>query len=357
MNKKKKKKSGSIAIPFLLTFLISLIVIGGIAIVIYDKIDNDESSLLTMVNEAGTLSAEDNHTVMLILDLSDSVEMPDEDSEDSEYEDNDSEDEDYQDDEDSYDWETTGEEEKEVYPEPYTFIVMRSTPVDKQMMFMGIPSNMLVGNDNKKAKDIYESSGAAGISQSIEYSLGIEIDRYAVFDSESFKKACNIMGGVTYAVPKGVKGIPDSDSEQYLSPEQIEKIISYGGYSGGEIQRISTASAIVTAMMNQTSGVRIAENLDNTFETLINLIKSDISAVDYNDKKYAIKFMMKYSDPADSESSSSRATFITPYGNETEKNFVADSSFADEIKVYFEEAKEENSDTSNTESQESQKNE
>lgn len=357
MNKKKKKKSGSIAIPFLLTFLISLIVIGGIAIVIYDKIDNDESSLLTMVNEAGTLSAEDNHTVMLILDLSDSVEMPDEDSEDSEYEDNDSEDEDYQDDEDSYDWETTEEEEKEVYPEPYTFIVMRSTPVDKQMMFMGIPSNMLVGNDNKKAKDIYESSGAAGISQSIEYSLGIEIDRYAVFDSESFKKACNIMGGVTYAVPKGVKGIPDSDSEQYLSPEQIEKIISYGGYSGGEIQRISTASAIVTAMMNQTSGVRIAENLDNTFETLINLIKSDISAVDYNDKKYAIKFMMKYSDPADSESSSSRATFITPYGNETEKNFVADSSFADEIKVYFEEAKEENSDTSNTESQESHKNE
>lgn len=353
----KKKKSGSIAIPFLLTFLISLIVIGGIAIVIYDKIDNDDSSLLTMVNEAGTLSAEDNHTVMLILDLSDSVEMPDEDSGEDEYEDN-YEDEDYQDDddEDSYDWETT-EEEKKVYPEPYTFIVMRSTPVDKQIMFMGIPSNMLVGNDNKRAKDIYESSGAAGISQSIEYSLGIEIDRYAVFDSESFKKACNIMGGVTYAVPKGIKGIPESDSEQYLSPEQIEKIISFGGYSGGEIQRISTASAIVTAMMNQTSGVRIAENLDNTFETLINLIKSDISAVDYNEKKYAIKFMLKYSDPVDSESSSSRATFITPYGNETEKNFVADSSFADEIKMYFEETKEDNSDTSNTESQESRENE
>ena len=80
-------------------------------------------------------------------------------------------------------------------------------------------------------------------------------------------------------MPKGIAGVPESDSEQYLSPEQIEKIISYGGYSGGEIQRISTASAIVTAMMNQTSGVRIAENLDNTFETLINMIKSDISAI------------------------------------------------------------------------------
>ena len=333
MTKKKKKKSGSIAIPFLLTFLISLIVIGGIAMIIYDKIDKDDSSLLTMVNEAGTLSEEDNHTVMLILDLSDSVDIPDESSEDNE----DYQDDEYYEDDETYDWEETGEDIEEVYPEPYTFIVMRSTPVDKQILFMGIPSNMLVGSDNKRAEDVYVSSGAAGISQSIEYTLGIEIDRYAVFDSESFKKACNILGGVSYAVPKGIAGVPESDSEQYLSPEQIEKIISYGGYSGGEIQRISTASAIVTAMMNQTSGVRIAENLDNTFETLINMIKSDISAIDYNDKKYAIKFMLKYSDPSDSESRSTRAKFITPYGNEAESNFVADNYFAEDIKIYFDE--------------------
>ena len=352
MTKKKKKKSGSIAIPFLLTFLISLIVIGGIAMIIYDKIDKDDSSLLTMVNEAGTLSEEDNHTVMLILDLSDSVDIPDESSEDNE----DYQDDEYYEDDETYDREETGEDIEEVYPEPYTFIVMRSTPVDKQILFMGIPSNMLVGSDNKRAEDVYVSSGAAGISQSIEYTLGIEIDRYAVFDSESFKKACNILGGVSYAVPKGIAGVPESDSEQYLSPEQIEKIISYGGYSGGEIQRISTASAIVTAMMNQTSGVRIAENLDNTFETLINMIKSDISAIDYNDKKYAIKFMLKYSDPSDSESRSTRAKFITPYGNEAESNFVADNYFAEDIKIYFDETKTDDNN-SNAESQETQKNE
>ena len=60
----KRKKSGSVAIPFLLTFLISLIIIGGIAIFIYDKINSDDSSLLTMTNEAGTLSEEDNHTIL-----------------------------------------------------------------------------------------------------------------------------------------------------------------------------------------------------------------------------------------------------------------------------------------------------
>ena len=60
----KKKRSGSIAIPFLLTFLISLIIIGGITMIIYDKIDSDNSSLLTMNNEAGSLSDSDSHTTV-----------------------------------------------------------------------------------------------------------------------------------------------------------------------------------------------------------------------------------------------------------------------------------------------------
>lgn len=76
----KKKRSGSIAIPFLLTFLISLIIIGGITMIIYDKIDSDNSSLLTMNNEAGSLSDSDSHTILFVLDLSDSTDVPDEGS-------------------------------------------------------------------------------------------------------------------------------------------------------------------------------------------------------------------------------------------------------------------------------------
>ena len=140
-------------------------------------VESNRAACASMVNEAGTLSEEDNHTVMLILDLSDSVDIPDESSEDNE----DYQDDEYYEDDETYDWEETGEDIEEVYPEPYTFIVMRSTPVDKQILFMGIPSNMLVGSDNKRAEDVYVSSGAAGISQSIEYTLGIEIDRYAVY--------------------------------------------------------------------------------------------------------------------------------------------------------------------------------
>lgn len=337
----KRKKSGSVAIPFLLTFLISLIIIGGIAMVIYEKIDRNDSSLLTMTNEAGTLTAEDNHTVLLILDLSDSLDV----SDDSYSEDSSSDDEYYDEyadessseDSETYDWETDGTVPDTVSPQPYTFIVMRSQPVDKKITFMGIQSNMLVGRDNKPVEDVYLSGGDSEVKSTLEYTLGIQIDRYMRFNSESFKKICNILGGANFAVPKGISGLPQSDGEQYLSPEQMSKIISYGGYSGGETQRISTVSSLITAMVNQTSGSRISDNLDNVFETIINMVKTDISAVDYNDKKYSIKFMLKYSDPDDSETRSTRAQFVTPYGTENKSGFIVDNYFTEDIMEYFDE--------------------
>ncbi len=332
--KTKKKKTGSVAIPFLITLLISLVVIGGAALFIYEKIDDEETSLSSMVNEVGTLSDEDNHTILFALDMSDTV------STDSD---------DYYEDEESYDdeWDEDGEdseeedEEEPYLQQPYTFMLMRSEPVNKKILFMGIPSNMLLGESNKQAQDIYVDNGTSALLKSIEFSLGITVDRHMTLDTEAFKKVCNILGGVTFAVPKDVKTVQQTDSEQYLSAEQVAEIVSCGSYSGGETQRISTVCSLMASMVNQTSGERIAGNLDNIFNTIINMTEGDISAIDYNERKYAIKFMLKYSDPEDSESRSSRVQFLTPYGTTKDNEFIADKYFADDIKMYFDEYKEE----------------
>lgn len=331
---KKKKKSGSIAIPFLLTFLIALIIIGGIAMIIYDKIDSDNSSLLTMNNEAGSLSDSDSHTILLVLDLSDTVDDSSDSSDDdsSEEEDADSSE------EETYDWEVTDEDEsdsKSSSQKAYTFMIMRSMPVHKQIMFIGLPENMLAGESNRSLTEIYKSGGAAELKSAAEFSFDIPVDRYMVFDSKSFQKLCNIMGGVNFAVPGNIEGFKKTDGMQYLSPDQIEKVISYGGFSGGEVQRVSTAASLITAMTNQANGTRIADNLDNTFETFVNACDTDISALDYQQEKYAIKFLMKYSDPKDDETVSSRAKFLTPSGTQTADKFVLDISFIDEISQYF----------------------
>lgn len=330
----KKKRSGSIAIPFLMTFLISLIIIGGIAMIIYDKIDRDNSSLLTMNNEAGSLSDSNSHTILLVLDLSDSIESYD-DSTDDDTDSSEESSSDEDDDEETYDWETPEVEEEEIFPKPYTFMIMRSMPAHKQIVFIGLPENMLAGEQNESLTEIYKSGGGAELKSATELSLEIPIDRYMSFNSESFQKLCNIMGGVNFAVPGNIEGFKETEGLQYLSPDQIEDIISYGGYGGGEVQRVSTAVSLITAMTNQTSGVRIADNLDSTFETMVNANETDISALDYQQEKYGIKFLMKYSDPSDDETVSDRAKFMMPFGTQTADKFVLDTSFIDEISQYF----------------------
>lgn len=336
---KKKKKSGSIAIPFLLTFLISLIIIGGIAMVIYDKIDSDSSSLLTMTNEGGSLSDSDSHTVLFILDLSKSVSSADDEEDDEENEDSsdESSDEEDSDDEETYDWEEDDkkEDKKTAESKQYTFMLMRSMPVHKQIVFIGLPENMLAGERNETLTDIYKSGGGAELKSAVEFSFEVPVDRYMAFDSKAFQKLCNIMGGVNFAVPGNIEGIKKTDGLQYLSPDQIEKVISHGEFAGGEIQRISTAASLITAMTNQTSGARISDNLDNSFEAIVNVADTDISALDYQQKKYAVKFLMKYSDPENDETVSDRAKFITPFGTQTKDTFVLDTTFLKEISQYF----------------------
>lgn len=344
----KKKKTGSVAIPFLITLIISLAVIGGIAAYIYSKIDKKEASLVSMVQQVSDITAEDSHTILFAVDMSDSISGSSEDSSDDSDEDGWD---DYEDDwGDEDDWDDSDEDsegedeesEKNDVKQPYTFMIMRSEPVNKRMLFMGIPSNIAIGESNKQAQDIYADNGASALVSSIEFSFSINIDRYISIDTEGFKKICNVLGGVKdFEIPSCVKTDAIEDSSQYLSTEQIIDIVSCGSYPGGELDRISTVSALVTAMVNQTSGTRIAGNLDNTFETIINMADSNISEADYKDNKYAIKFMLENSDPEDSEESAERARFETVYGQMSGSDFIADKYFAEDIQIYFDPVKDE----------------
>lgn len=345
-----KKKTGSVAIPFLITLIISLAVIGGIAAYIYSKIDKKEVSLVSMVQQVSDITDEDSHTILFAVDMSDYISGDgsgdNADDSDDEWDNEDGWGDDEDDWDDSDDWndedDETGEDEKNDARQPYTFMIMRSEPVNKRMLFMGIPSNIVVGESNKQAQDIFANNGASALVSSIEFSFSINIDRYIAIDTEGFKKICNVLGGVKgFEIPGCVKTDLPADSSQYLSTEQIIDIVSCGSYPGGELDRISTVSALVTAMVNQTSGARIAGNLDNTFETIIDMADSNISEADYKERKYAIKFMLENSDPEDSEKPAERARFETVYGQTSGSDFIADKYFAEDIQIYFDPVKDE----------------
>lgn len=63
-----KKNTGSIAIPFLVTLLISLVITGCAALYVYRLITKDDSSLLTMTGSITQITEEDEFTILCILD-------------------------------------------------------------------------------------------------------------------------------------------------------------------------------------------------------------------------------------------------------------------------------------------------
>lgn len=284
-----KKKSGSIAVPFLITIFIGLLIIGGAALFIYNYfgLNKEEDLSEPIPRSVDTATYEDSHTILFILD--------------------------------------TPEERCKS-----TFVLMRSIPMDKRILFVGLPTNTIALIDGQQAslKESYERGGAVSAESFIESALGIEIDRHMIFNPEAFIKLCDIIGGVSYAVDADIAGFEDASDEQYLNGSQILTLLTYPLFDGGEIQRAYTASSLISAMINQADGTRLANDFDRNFNTIINMTDSNITAVDYKEKKGAIKTMF--------ERGSSIARFRIASGTTATNDFIIDQSFCDElIEEYF----------------------
>ena len=282
------KKTGHVAVPFLLTIFIGLIIIGGGAIFAWNYLglgkEKKPSEPVPMTN--GLVTYEDSHTLLLCLD----------DAED--------------------------------YCPP-TFVLMRSNPAKKQLVLMGIPSNSIALADGKQVAilDDYNSGGAAKAVDFVEKVFDIDVDRYMMFNADAFKKACDICGGVQYPVNADIAGFKNDGTAQFLNSDQAFMYVTYTMFVGGESERAFTASSVVSTMINQADGKRLADMLDNSFNNLINIVESDVTAEDYRKRKNAIKYML--------ENGNAIALNISLDGTNSEDDFILSSAFISSIKEQY----------------------
>ncbi len=298
MEKKKKKRGGHVAIPFLLAFLLAILGIGAIAMYLFDKLDGEDNTIQKMPGTITKPTSEQDATLLFILD-------------------------------------------EPSNPEPLSFLLARIRPGEKEIVLIGLPDNMLSIVDGRQdtLSGFYSNGGVQQVKQAILFETQIETDRYIILNSEGFQKICNIFAGAYYQVPTGLLGFTDSSEPQYLGPAQMEKLISYPLFEQGEIQRSALCADLISEMINQTDYDRIVSSMDNNFKTLINMMETDISAIDYNNEKDALKYMYTYG-------SSTIATFRVATGTiEPESDvFILDSNFYNGVSEFFEE-----SDTQKTE--------
>ena len=280
-----KRKSGSIAVPFLVTIFIGLIIVGGAAYGIYRYLGFGKTTAPPepTPRTGQTISYADNHTILMILDEPDQRCSS-------------------------------------------TFVLMRSIPIKKEIVFIGLPTNpiYLVDGSQQGLKSSYDRGGANTAVEYVQKVFGITIDRYMKFDSTSFKKVCDIFGGVSYEVNVDIAGFKNDGSSQYMNSTQIETFVTYSMFKGGERERALQSAALLVAMVNQADGKRIADGFDGSFNSIINLVgDTTVTSVDYKNHKTAIKNMF--------ENGSSIAVSITIDGTDAGTDFLPSDNFIKSI--------------------------
>lgn len=284
----KNQKVGSIAVPYLITIFIGILIIGGGTFFFLRHIGvlNGKKELSEPPpKQIVTTTYEDNHTILFILD----------------------------------------EPDKKCST---TFMLMRSIPKDKKLVFVCIPSNTiaLIDGEQKGIKSCYEQGGASEAVSFTEKIFDIPVDKYMKLKSDSFVKICDIMGGVTYPIPEDIAGFNGDGSEQYLNSEQIDKLVTYALFNGGENERACNASALISSMINQSDLVRVSDSFDNSFNSLVNMTETDITAVDYKKHKVAIKTMLERGD------GNSIASFFKMDGSDADADFIPNQGFLNDFK-------------------------
>lgn len=245
----KKKQGGTIAIPFLITTLISLILIGIPALYFYNKITlrGEEINNTNIKQEYAPTSA-DSGNILIVLDFNDQSLVK-------------------------------------------TFFILRAEPSTRRLILVPFLNSTQVKTQTKEStlNDFYATGGVQSVKSALEYTYEIKINKYIKFQDESFTKLCDIFGGASYNVPAGLKGF--NSGEQFLGSDQIKNLITHYAFADEE-QRVYYASGVLTAMINQTTGERIAGNLENNFNSVMNLVSdSDIAALDFSAKKDVITYI------------------------------------------------------------------
>lgn len=246
--KKKKQKAGTIAIPFLITFLISLLVIGVPTIYLYNYLTTD--TLASDSDKGGNEfvpKVSDSKTILFTLD-------PD----DEEY--------------------------------LNCFVLLRSVPYTRTFVVLPIANNMYLENQGKTVDAVYTTTGMNKLRSSLEEELGITIDYYMFFRDDGFEKLCDIIGCAHYTLPSGLKGF--NPGSQFISSDGINHLITHYAFNSEE-QRMTLTGGVIAQMINEAMGDRVAGNLDNSFNAVYALCETDITSIDFTDGRAAIIYMFE----------------------------------------------------------------
>lgn len=273
----KKRKKESVAIPFLISMIVTLLVVGIPVFNFYNRLVSDSDGTNNGLEDSAFIPSDENETTLLFT-----------------YEPNDA----------------------SLRP---SFMILRTSAMNKSLTFIPVSNDMLCGS--QKMSEIFKKGGIIELTKAVETTFETDIDKYMALRDDSLSVICDALGGVNYTVPDGLKGL--NDGTQFLDSTFIMKLISNPKYA--EDARTVTTGNIFAEMIANNSGTRIADIVDYTYNKVINMVETDITSIDFENQRKAIDYIFR--------SNQYIATYRVPAGTVTEHGISLDKSSLKQIKA------------------------
>ena len=179
------------------------------------------------------------------------------------------------------------------------FLLLRFDPQRGQVPVAALPAETLFGQGEQTVtlKSLYDYSGAGRVAGSLEKELSIQIGRYVRVNRQNVIDLVDLLGGVQFQLKETVSinesGRPTSmpAGSHQLSGSLFYELLTTNSYSGGEVGRGMSAARLLCALINQHGGALTGEEGDILFQQFVNMVQTDISAVDFQNFKPAAQFM------------------------------------------------------------------
>lgn len=183
-----------------------------------------------------------------------------------------------------------------------TFLLVRFDPVRGKVPVTALPPDTAIRNNDKieAISQVFKYGGGNYTKNALATTLGITIDRYVRMDVDAFISAASVVGTVEFDLPldmslgqSGATPMTLAAGKQLLDGKAAANIIHYEDFAGGDAVRCDIISQLCASIIDQRIDIVLSTVVDKVFEKIINIIDTDISYPDYDNRKQAAEFLAK----------------------------------------------------------------
>lgn len=143
----------------------------------------------------------------------------------------------------------------------------------------------------------YRHGGVRGLIRAVETRSGITIDRYIASDDNTFKRAINIMGAVTFHFSEQISYRSEDfalvliEGDQKMRGDDLLKYLRYCGAMGED--GLDMQSEAIGELFRQYISEKNLGKMNSLYTALINTVSSDISVMDFKKSRGMLEYMQR----------------------------------------------------------------